>query len=147
MKIELIGEVADYYGEQKPDLAPLPKNGIVLSATEDELRALRFLKMQGELALVPAETPVDNSACRSALEEIQEKISTWCNDGTLEYWQYSQLWDIADAALAAPARNCDVYDAKTAEKEFVRQTGSKSIRTKSVRWLYAPANGGNGDVK
>lgn len=43
-------------------------------------------------------------------------------------------------ALKEPLRNCDVYDAKTAEKEFIRQTGSKSIRSKSVRWLYAPHN-------
>ena len=46
----------------------------------------------------------------------------------------------AKAAIAKPPRNCDVYDAKTAEKEFIRQTGSKSIRSKSVRWLYAPYN-------
>lgn len=50
------------------------------------------------------------------------------------------ILEIIDVALAMPARNCDVYDAHTAEKEFIRQTGSKSIRSKSVRWLYAPAD-------
>ena len=50
------------------------------------------------------------------------------------------------SALSKPPRNCDVYDAKTAEKEFIRQTGSKSIRSKSVRWLYAPATEQKGEA-
>ena len=39
------------------------------------------------------------------------------------------------SALAAPLRNCDIYDAREAMREFAKQTGSKSIRAKSVKWL------------
>ena len=43
-----------------------------------------------------------------------------------------------ESALAAPPRNCDYHlTPKEAERAFVAETGSKSIRTRSVRWLYA----------
>lgn len=48
------------------------------------------------------------AAMREALDEILNRIDTWRTDGSMDHWQYSQLFDIADAALAAPARNCDV---------------------------------------
>ncbi len=44
---------------------------------------------------------------RAAFGEIIEKIDAWRTDGTMEHWQYSQLFDIADAALAIPLRQCD----------------------------------------
>lgn len=51
--------------------------------------------------------------------------------------ELARVISILEEALALKPRNCDMYDAKTAEKEFIRQTGSKSIRSKSVRWLLA----------
>ena len=48
------------------------------------------------------------AAMRKALDEIIETIDLWRSDGTMKYWQYSPLFDIADAALSAPPRNCDV---------------------------------------
>ena len=47
-----------------------------------------------------------------ALDEIVEKIEKWRTDGDMEHWQYSQLFDIADEALAMPKRNCDVGTAE-----------------------------------
>ena len=54
------------------------------------------------------------------------------------------IYEIGTKALAVPPRNCDIYNAREAEKAFIAQTGSKSIRAKSVRWLLSPATeGGN----
>lgn len=53
----------------------------------------------------------NSAALREALEEVLDKIDAWRTDGSMEHWQYSQLFDICDAALAAPPRNCDVGDA------------------------------------
>ena len=90
--------------------------------------------------------PSSNTAARDALRRIDMLlVSMNCDSAQKRVVDTCRM--IVKQALSAPARNCDVYDAKTAEKEFVRQTGSKSIRTKSVRWLYAPINGGNCDGK
>lgn len=90
----------------------------------------------------PKSKPCGNSAAlREALKRIVA-ASIVAKNANAPEWILQRMADIfamATTALAAPPRNCDVYDAKTAEKEFIRQTGSKSIRSKSVRWLYAPA--------
>ena len=52
--------------------------------------------------------------------------------------ELARVISILEQAVAIKPRNCDMDDAKAAEKEFIRQTGSKSIRSKSVRWLLAP---------
>lgn len=57
-----------------------------------------------------------SSKLREALSEIIDTINKWRTDGVMEHWQYSQLFDIADAALAAQK-----YEAKWdlgAEYEF-----------------------------
>ena len=54
---------------------------------------------------------------REALSEIIDLIDKWRNDGQMEHWQYSQLFDIADNALSEPPRNCDVG---TAEEQEIR---------------------------
>jgi len=65
------------------------------------------------------------------------KDAPFLNEGELE--NESDLADDVWEVLQMKPRNCDIYDAKMAEKEFIRQTGSKSVRSKSVRWLLAPA--------
>lgn len=84
----------------------------------------------------------DVAALREALTKVSEWMAHRIATGGFEASPTfpTVLENIVLPALAKPPRNCDVYDAKTAEKEFVRQTGSKSIRSKSVRWLYAPHN-------
>ena len=57
------------------------------------------------------------AAMREALDEIIETIDFWRIDGTMKYWQYSPLFDIADSARSAPPRNCDVG---TAEEQIER---------------------------
>ena len=53
-----------------------------------------------------------NNRLREALDDIIDKIDTWRSEGSMEHWQYSQLFDIADAALAEPVKNCEVGTAK-----------------------------------
>lgn len=68
------------------------------------------------------------AAMREALEDVLEKIDRWRTDGVMEHWQYSQLFDIADSALAAPPRNCDRFggDFKMLHTAWFDWTGSPS---------------------
>ena len=59
-----------------------------------------------------------NNKLREALDDIIDKIDTWRSEGSMEHWQYSQLFDIADAALAAPVKNCEVGTAEEQAKSF-----------------------------
>ena len=45
---------------------------------------------------------------REALNAIIYTLNELNTNGEMEYWQYSVLFDIADKALSAPPRNCDV---------------------------------------
>ena len=66
---------------------------------------------------------------RDALDEIIEKIDKWRTDGLMEHWQYSQLFDIADAALSAPARNCDIYTTSEDADRAITEYCSKMAET------------------
>lgn len=58
------------------------------------------------------ETPTQTgnaAALREALGEILEQIDGWRTGGLMPHYQYSNLFDMAAAALAAPPRNCDLY--------------------------------------
>ena len=46
----------------------------------------------------PAVDPV--AAIEEDLSDILDKIDAWRTDGSMEHWQYSQLFDLADDALA-----------------------------------------------
>lgn len=46
---------------------------------------------------------------RAALEEIIDALNEARTEGRIEHWEYSNLFDICDAALAAPPRNCDRF--------------------------------------
>lgn len=78
-------------------------------------------------------TPVNNEACLNALEEILEKIDKWRTDNVMEHWQYSQIFDIVNWALAEPARNCDALSK--AEVLEVLDDCSFS-KEDTIEWLY-----------
>ena len=91
---------------------------------------------------------VGNAAkLREALDDIIELINKWRTDNVMEHWQYSQLFDIADAALAAPPRNCDRFktkeEAATAfaneKKQWIPQQVLWELAP-WLDWLFAPAN-------
>ena len=42
----------------------------------------------------------ERNRMKEALSQILDRIDQWRTDGTLEHWQYSHLFDIADGALA-----------------------------------------------
>ena len=65
-----------------------------------------------------------SSKQREALSEILQLIDKWRTDGVLEHWQYSQLFDIADKALALPLSNCDVGTDEEQEVRFNHFCGS-----------------------
>ena len=58
-----------------------------------------------------------SSKAREALSEILDLIDKWRTDGVMEHWQYSQLFDVADSALAELLKNCEVG---TAEEQNLR---------------------------
>lgn len=59
-----------------------------------------------------------SSKLREALSEIIDTIDKWRTNGAMEHWQYSQLYDIADAALAEPVLNCEVGSAEEQYNRF-----------------------------
>ena len=56
---------------------------------------------------------------REALEAIKDTLDKWRLNG-VEYWQYSELFDIANTALSAPPRNCDVGTAEEQYRRFLK---------------------------
>lgn len=90
--------------------------------------------------------PGNDAAMREALEYVLEKIDAWRTDGTMEHWQYSQLFDTCDAALAAPARNCDLFaTANDAVESYIAAHPYDNEPDASTygSWLFAPAEGGD----
>ena len=85
------------------------------------------------------------AAMREALEKISKKI--WdsidpkCNDDCCRSWR--ELAKIADAALDAPPRNCDMFrTAEEAQNAFLKQTHvlvSWPTLENVTNWLFAPA--------
>ena len=49
---------------------------------------------------------------REALSKIIDMINEWRAAGSMEHWQYSELFDVADDASAEPLRNCEVGTPK-----------------------------------
>ena len=102
----------------------------------------------------------NNKAMREALEDVLDKIDKWRTDGTMEHWQYGQLFDVCDAALAEPPRNCDRYaDELDAQLAFLNEVWlisvdkdsmlerdrfenwTEQMKTRYGRWLMAKAEG------
>ena len=54
---------------------------------------------------------------REALEAIKDTLDKWRLNG-VEYWQYSELFDIANTVLSAPPRNCDVGTAEEQSERY-----------------------------
>ena len=58
-------------------------------------------------------------AMREALNAIKDTLDEWRTNGEMmEHWQYSELFGIANAALSAPLRNCDVGTVKEQAERF-----------------------------
>lgn len=74
---------------------------------EAACRCVSEAVMSGKVAVVHPTSEKSSAvgsaaAMREALADILETIDKWRTDGSMEHLQYSQLFDIADAALAAP---------------------------------------------
>ena len=96
-----------------------------------------------------------SSKLREALSEIIDLINEWRNDGVMEHFQYSQLFDIADNALAEPLRNCDVGTTDDQIDRMLAFCGRKGkcskcehhkigtlFRQCTLRWAQMPYNEG-----
>ena len=87
----------------------------------------------------PKTMPAGNAAAmREAVDAAIEKIDKWRSEGTMEHWQYSQLFDILDAALAEPARNCERFDNwDDAEAEYQRLVEEGKVEDGTwCEWLW-----------
>ena len=81
------------------------------------------------------ETIIEKSSIngnKAAFEAIIDKIDEWHANGEMEHWQYSELFDIADTALASPQRNCDVG---TVKEQLYRHEKYCNLQTTCKRWL------------
>lgn len=110
--------VLDPGGDEKEWLRIAKREGMTPAETKrfiDNRRRLRALATKvkestkvtltlGQLkklvkeSTAPATDPV--AAIEEDLSDILDKIDAWRTDGTMEHWQYSQLFDLADDALA-----------------------------------------------
>lgn len=86
-----------------------------------------------------------SSKQREALSEIIDLIDKWRNDGVMEHWQYSQLFDVADNALAEPLKNCEVGSAEQQGErclaqfeQWKRKFQGKKIIVAIMEWAHMP---------
>ena len=108
-----------------------------------------------EHAVLPAvciTKPSSNAAAtREALLEIETVAGEAVENGTMELPQYSKIVDIAESALSAPARNCDVGTAEEQEARFVAWRYSDPLRAElgldALEWAQMPYEAEEGDVK
>lgn len=116
-------------------IVPVRREDQLLVADSLEREADRLeAALKSEAATAEKSSVVGNSAAmREALDEILEQIDNWRTKGIMEHWQYSQLFDIADAAIATPARNCDKYLDKNCARE---QYNMQSDTLDPFEWLY-----------
>ena len=77
----------------------------------------------------PAADPV--AAIEEDLSDILDKIDAWRTDGSMEHWQYAQLFDLADDALA----KLDEVKKPEAVKEDAPEAGSDDEFKKAVAEL------------
>ena len=91
-------------------------------------------------------TPGNAAAMREALRRISHQLWDWvdpgCNDDCCA--PKRELARIADAALAAPTRNCDICRTKReAKMEYdSRHDVEYGSKDDFVDWLFRPAEGG-----
>lgn len=91
----------------------------------------------------------NTAAMREALDDIIDRIDTWSREGSMAHWQYSQLFDIADAALSAPRRNYERFDTvRDAGIAFARERQDAPHPCPDFTfsaWLFEPATERKGD--
>ena len=95
-------------------------------------------------------------AILDALNEIKDMIDEWRTNGEMDHWQYSKLFDITDAALATPPRNCDLFETpKEAGEAFISQEcenpcgnctvsdecNNPLVHECGIEWLFSEAKG------
>jgi chromosome segregation ATPase len=85
----------------------------------------------------------DCAKLREALGKLRAEL--W-NNTVIAGKRKFELYEIADAALSSPPRNCDKYanhnDAMKAFDAFVREQGKLGFinpYTEAFKWLFAPA--------
>ena len=88
----------------------------------------------------------NTAAMREALNAIKDTLDEWrLNGGMMGYWQYSELFGIADAALSAPPRNCDRFatldDARNTFFADYVPDETRSSATAFAIWLFDKAKG------
>ena len=91
---------------------------------------------------------VGNAAkLREALETLRELLGDLLRLGDAEYHDdFSNFCDIIDAALAAPPRNCDVYNNESCRMAYHLHGDGLMTMQAFADWLYAPTTekeGGN----
>ena len=78
-----------------------------------------------------------------ALNSIKDTLDEWRSNGEMmEHWQYSELFGIATAALSAPPRNCDIYDAESCRMAYHLHGDGLMTMQAFADWLFAPVEEG-----
>lgn len=97
-------QILDYEWEQKMKKKDEEIEKLKREKIEVEADALTVGGIVEAARTAEKSSAVGNAAAmREALDDVLDKIDRWRTDGVMEHWQYSQLFDIADSALSAPA--------------------------------------------
>lgn len=97
---------------------------------------------------------INSAVMREAIDEVMELIDEWRSDDSMPHWQYSRLFDICDAALAEPPRNCDRFATwEETISSFREETGNIKPLELWLRceiqafadWLFASSTKQKGD--
>jgi hypothetical protein len=90
----------------------------------------------------------NDAALREALENIRKFVGAWREVGVIEKSMAENVFMNCDAALAAPARNCDRFDddddAFAAWHDALNDGDIVSVRN-AFRWLFATAEKGGAE--
>lgn len=97
----------------------------MLNTSMQEITAERINEWATRLAAACEQSVTDcnqlnnTAAMREALNAIKDTLDEWRSNGEMmEHWQYSELFGIANSALSAPLRNCDVGTAEEQAERF-----------------------------
>ena len=82
----------------------------------------------------------NSAALRMALGELRAEL--W-NNTVISGKRKSKLYEIADAALAKPARNCDVYDKEEVRMAYHLHGDGLMTMQAVVDWLYSAKKRGD----
>ena len=98
------------------------------------------VRVAAAMSAYKGETVGNPAELRKALGKLRAEL--W-NNAIISGKRKFELYEIADAALAAPARNCDVYDKEEVRMAYHLHGDGLMTMQAVVDWLYSAKKRGD----